>query len=526
MKFIVVTGGIISGLGKGITASSIGLLLQSLGLSVTAIKIDPYLNFDSGLMSPFQHGETYVLADGGETDLDLGNYERFLDVQLTKDHNITTGKVYTSVLQKERNGDYLGKTVQVIPHITDEIQDKIMKAAHLDVGFGTPDICIIELGGTIGDIETAPYTEALTRLCSKYGPSNFCFVHVSLILNINGESKSKPTQHSIRTLRSLGIVPNILVLRTDNMLDDDTIEKININCGISKENIICNINVPNIYFVPDLFKKQNICEKISTILNLNIGSNYNLNDYYKILDHFNDKTIPKLKVGVAGKYVGMQDTYLSLIRAIEHASFHIKTLIEIIWIDTEQIEKNDEPEWSKLKMCDKVIIPGGFGSRGIGGKILVAHYCRTKNIKILGICLGMQIMVVEYARSLGYKNAMSKEWSNHGYHIIDMLPDQNGVMGGTMRLGNYESVVNDTVIKQMYGQDTITERHRHRYELTMSNAKIFENSGLIISVLDNKANLVEVVRLDGHPFYVGCQFHPEFKSRYNKPHPLFINLLI
>ena len=524
MKFIIVTGGIISGLGKGITASSIGLLLQSLGYSVTAIKIDPYLNIDAGTMSPYEHGETYVLGDGGETDLDLGNYERFLNIELTKDHNITTGKIYANVLQKERNGEYLGKTVQVIPHIVDEIQEKIIKAAHLDVGFGTPDICIVELGGTIGDIETAPFVEAITRLCTKYDNHNFCFVHVSLILNMNGEPKSKPTQQSVKTLRSLGIVPNILVLRTENMLDANIIDKININCGVSKGNIICNINVPNIYFVPDLFRKQNICQKIGSILNIDIKSDYDLVDYYKILDHFSNK-ISTLKVGIAGKYVGLQDTYLSLIRAIEHASFYINTVVEIIWIDTEQIECGVENEWAKLKMCDRVIIPGGFGSRGIEGKILVAEYCRLNSIKILGICLGMQVMVVEYARSLGYKQATSREWNENGLHIIDMLPDQNGVMGGTMRLGNYKSIINDIILNQIYKQDFIVERHRHRYELTLNNANIFKNTDMILSVLDDKLNLIEIVRLENHPFYIGCQFHPEFKSKYNTPHPLFVSLL-
>jgi len=524
MKFIVVTGGIISGLGKGITASSIGLLLQSLGFSITSIKIDPYLNIDAGTMSPYEHGETYVLADGGETDLDLGNYERFLGVELTKDHNITTGKIYASVLQKERNGDYLGKTVQVIPHIVDEIQERIIHVSQIDVGFGTPDICIIELGGTIGDIETAPFVEAITRLFSKLESHTFCFVHVSLIIEMHGESKTKPTQHSIKTLRSLGIVPNILVLRTNNMLDDDTLNKININCGVNKGNIICNVNVPNIYCVPDLFKKQNICDKLVKILNINNNNNYNLEDYYKILDHFNQNT-NKLRVGIAGKYVGLQDTYLSLIRAIEHASFNVGVQIEIIWIDTEKIEKHQE-EYDKLKICDRIIIPGGFGLRGIEGKILVCEYCRTNKIKMLGICLGMQVMVVEYARSIGYKDAMSREWAENGFYIIDMLPDQTGKMGGTMRLGNCEAVVNDDIVEKIYNQNVIMERHRHRYELTYNNSLIFKDTDMVLSAFDKKMNLVEIVRLDNHPYFIGCQFHPEFKSKYNNPHPLFVNLLI
>lgn len=524
MKFIIITGGVISGLGKGVCSSSIGLLFKSLGYKVTAIKIDPYLNVDSGTLSPFEHGEVYVLRDSGEADLDLGNYERFLSVNLTKEHSITTGKIYTSVLQKERNGEYLGQTVQVVPHIVSEIQDSIIRASQIDVGDGTPDICMVELGGVCGDIELSPFAEALAQLSQKVGKQNVCFVHVSLIIDMNGENKTKPTQHGIRTLRSLGIVPDLLILRTKDMLDNGTLGKININCGVVKDHIIQNTNVPNIYYVPDLFKRQGVCEKISTVLGLDLKRGYQLDNYYGILHHFNEE-LPVVKVGIVGKYVGSNDTYLSLVRAVEHASFAAKCHAEIVWIDAEKIEKGCTLEWDKLKRCDRVIIAGGFGSRGTAGKQEVCKYCRVNNVKILGICLGFQLMAIEYACSLGY-NANSREWSSDGFGLIHMIPDQNGVLGGTMRLGDKTSVITDDVIKGWYGSDKITERHRHRYELTYINAKVFEESDMVCSAVDLKNELVEIVRLKNHPFYVGCQFHPEFISRYEKGHPLFVNLLM
>ncbi len=522
MKYIIVTGGVISGLGKGITASSIGLLLKSLGLKITTIKIDPYLNIDAGTMSPYEHGECYVLADGGEVDLDLGNYERFLGIELGRNNNITTGKIYSKVLEREREGKYLGKTVQVVPHIVNEIQDWIIRVS----AKSNSDVCIIELGGTIGDIETAPFIEALRRLDTKDN-MECCFVHVSLIVD-NGDVKTKPTQQSIRQLRSLGIVPDFLVLRTKSILDSNILDKLRISCSIKENHIICNIDVPNIYFVPELFKNQGFCQKIAIVLDLKINRKYELTDYYKILNHYKDPEINnnKIRVGIAGKYLGSQDTYLSLIRAIEHASFNVGKHIEIVWVDTEDVINLK----SKLNECDRIIIPGGFGSRGINGKLKVCQYCRENNVKTLGICLGMQVMVVEFARFLGYENACSSEWiDNNEFEwpmpIIDILPNQNGKMGGTMRLGNYKTFLKTPFLKELYGEDYIIERHRHRYELSTEIAKIFHNSKMEISGLNNEGNLVEIVRLMDHPYFLGCQFHPEFRSRFDKPHPLFIKLL-
>jgi CTP synthase len=502
------------------------MLLKGLGLRVTAIKIDPYINIDAGTMSPYEHGECYVLGDGGEVDLDLGNYERFLDLDLSKDHNITSGKIYDLVIEKERNGQYLGETVQIVPHIVNEIQNWIRRVSCSD-----SDICIIELGGTIGDMETAPFLEALRRLSIR-NKSDFCFVHVSLIVD-NGEPKTKPTQDSICKLRSLGIIPNFLVLRTKNILNDSVLNKLEMASDIDKNHIICNVDVPNIYFVPDVFKKQRFCEKICKHFGMEIKSEYSLNDYYRILDHYT-LTKPPIRVGIAGKYLNSQDTYLSLIRAIEHASFKIEYKVEIVWIDTENLD------WDIVRRCDRVIIPGGFGHRGIDGKLMVCRFCRENNIKTLGICLGMHVMVVEYARFLGHQNVCSGEWNDNDdkiidssddkiidssdYKIIDILPDQNGKMGGTMRLGNYESMICDDTIKSWYGNNRVIERHRHRYELTINNFRIFKDSRLKIAATNN--DLVEIVRLDDHPFFVGCQYHPEFKSRFNKPHPLFVHLLL
>jgi len=428
MKYIIITGSLISGIGKGITSSSIGLLLQSRGINVTAIKIDPYLNIDAGTMSPFEHGECYVLADGGEVDLDMGNYERFLGLELTKDHNITTGKIYQSVISKERKGEYLGKTVQIVPHITNEIQSWIKKAAVIPVdnSKSSPEVCLIEVGGTIGDIETSPFIEAIRQMASDCEKNQFCFVHVSMIID-NGELKTKPTQHSVAALRTLGIIPNFLVLRTQKILGEKIKKKLRIFCQIPEDNIISNIDMPNIYYVPDVFKTQNICEKISKVLDIKFNNAYQLKDYYKVLNHY-ESDLPKLNLIMAGKYVGSNDTYLSLIRAIDHASFFLGVKINIIWLNTEDIDKCDIETNIKIKnmleICHGIIIPGGFGIKGIIGKIKVTKYARINKIPILGICLGLQVMVVEFSHSIGiYGN--STEWDPKTEHpIIDILPGQ------------------------------------------------------------------------------------------------------
>lgn len=551
VKFIIVTGGVISGIGKGITASSIGVLLQSRALNVTSIKIDPYINVDAGTMSPYEHGECFVLKDGGEVDLDLGNYERFLsNVTLTKLNSITTGKVYQSVIDKERKGEYLGKTVQIIPHITDEIQRMIHEAVSTQKQNNKDiDVCIIEVGGTVGDIETMPFVEALRQL--KYKNKNdVCFVHVSMIVFTGGEPKTKPTQETVAKLRSLGIIPDILIMRTPNRLENNIVQKLESFCNVPSENIISNINAENIYFVPDVFESQNLCQKILKIIYpehknvyediIDIHHFQNIINYHKLLK---EKTPVKKTLVIAGKYVGFQDTYLSLIRAIEHASFTVysegNVMLDVQWLDTETYKGDD------IK-ADGIIIPGGFGSRGIKGMLAVAEYSRTHHIPVLGICLGLQVMVVEFARNVCHFNGSSTEWDiqldenekdslKHNYvPIIDILPDQTGLIGGTMRLGDYETIIcPGTKTHSIYSCSndkeaaTIVERHRHRYEVNNQYVNIIESHGLKF-VGKNKLNtLMEIAELSPsvHRFYIGCQFHPEYISKHNQPHPLFVGLM-
>jgi CTP synthase len=529
MKFIVITGGVVSGLGKGITASSIALLLKSCGKSVSAIKIDPYLNIDAGTMSPYEHGECYVLADGGESDLDLGNYERFLGIQLTKDHNITTGKIYQQVLQRERRGDYLGKTVQIIPHVTNEIQEWIDRVSKVPVDGPDqiPDFCMIEVGGTIGDMETAPFLEAIRQMSMK-PEHTFCFVHVSLLIENGGEIKTKPTQQSMATLRSLGISPNLLILRAPvDGVNSDILAKLSIQCHIPKENILVNSNVPNIYYVPRRFYEQDILPKLHAILHMTYDpSTIDLCDYMAYLSYFDKcqrSELPKIVIVIAGKYMNTPDTYLSVIRAIEHAAFSCKVATEIRWFDTE----NDTIEKLVEIAPNAVIIPGGFGARGISGKLAVAKWCRETKVPILGICLGMQIMVCEILKANGV-DADSVEWNPETSNpAIHMLPDQTSVYGGTMRLGNYRAKVLSkwTNTYKYYGEEEIVERHRHRYEVNNVYRNHITGFGLQVSAESPDIGVVEMVELRGHPFYVGCQFHPEYASKNTMPHPLFIGLI-
>lgn len=530
VKFIVVTGGVISGIGKGITASSIGVLLQARGLVVTAIKIDPYINVDAGTMSPYEHGECFVLDDGGEVDLDLGNYERFItDLKLTSHNSITTGKVYKSVIEKERRGEYLGKTVQIIPHITDEIQRMIMHAAEIPVNNQTPDVCIIEIGGTVGDIETMPFIEAIRQM-SYRKKNNICFVHVSMIVMAGCEEKTKPTQESVSKLRSLGIIPNFLIIRTSNYLNPQIIDKLETFCHIPADHMISNINVDNIYFVPNVFEKQELGQKINEKLCLCGKDKKKFNHFESIVNYYSWLKINnpiKKEIVIAGKYVGCQDTYLSLLRAIEHATFKTFPLgnveISIKWLDTEKYNGEEIN-------ADAIIIPGGFGSRGIQGKIAVANYARTMKIPMLGICLGMQIMVVEYAQNVCRLDATSSEWLNESEDkVIDILPDQTGTLGGTMRLGLYPTYLKEgSLAKKIYNNETVVyERHRHRYEVNNKYVSILEEAGLYFTGTNENKTLMEMVELDQdiHPFYVGCQFHPEYTTKHNQPHPLFCALI-
>jgi CTP synthase len=523
MRYIIVTGGVISGIGKGITSASIASLFQHIGYTVTMIKIDPYLNIDAGTMSPFEHGECYVLEDGGECDLDLGNYERFLDINLSKYNNITTGKIYNSVIQKERNGEYLGATVQVIPHITDEIIAQIASASLLPISGKLPDICIIEIGGTVGDIEVSPFIEAIQQM-KMLEKNDFCHVHVAMAIS-NPEIKTKPIQHSVSILRSKGIFPNILVVRSNNGINDDIKNKLKRLCQIPSENIINNQDVETIYHVTKLFSDQNICGIISDILKLPPCENEVPPIFSRMISYYNNlNTLPTINLGIVGKYTGSPDTYLSLVRAIEHSSLYLNIKTSINWIDSDNI--------GDLSLYNCFIIPGGFGSRGIRGKLSVARYARENNIPILGICLGLQIMVVDSLRNLDL-DATSKEWDNihttdDPLYVIDILEGQTDKKGGTMRLGNYTATLHTEKLRSIYNKDKtkplIVERHRHRYEVNNTYLQQIVDSGLTISGWSTNNDLVEIVEITNHPFYIGCQFHPEFLSRLTKPHPLFVSL--
>ncbi|KAI9162569.1 hypothetical protein LWI28_028595 [Acer negundo] len=543
MKYVLVTGGVVSGLGKGVTASSIGVLLKACGLRVTSIKIDPYLNTDAGTMSPFEHGEVFVLDDGGEVDLDLGNYERFLDIKLTRDNNITTGKIYQSVIDKERKGDYLGKTVQVVPHITDAIQEWIERVAMIPVDGkeGPADVCVIELGGVIGDIESMPFIEALGQFSYRVGPGNFCLIHVSLVpvLSVVGEQKTKPTQHSVRGLRGLGLTPNILACRSTKALEENVKTKLSQFCHVPAENIVTLYDVPNIWHIPLLLKDQKAHEAILKVLNLKcVGRKPDLGEWKartKICDVLHDT----VKIAMVGKYTGLSDAYLSVLKALLHASVacHRKLIVE--WVaagDLEDSTAKEAPDvykaaWELLKGADGILVPGGFGDRGVQGKIFAAKYARENKIPFLGICLGMQIAVIEFARSvLGLCDANSTEFDLKTSNpcVIFMPEGSKTHMGGTMRLGSRRTYfeVADCKSAKLYGNASyVDERHRHRYEVNPDMVSQLENAGLSFVGRDESGRRMEIVELPSHPYFVGVQFHPEFKSWPGKPSALFLGLI-
>ena len=543
MKYVVVTGGVLSGLGKGITASSIGVLLKSAGLSVTSVKIDPYLNCDAGTMSPFEHGEVYVLDDGGEVDLDLGNYERFLDIALTRDNNITTGKVYQAVIERERKGDYLGKTVQVIPHITNEIQEWIERVANKssDGSSKTPDACVIELGGTVGDIESAPFIEALRQFQFRVGKENICFVHVSLVpvMGPVGEQKTKPTQHTVKELRGLGIIPDILVCRSENPLDYETREKLAAFCHVSPEAVVSAHDVSNIYRIPILLDEQGVSEVLSKEIGFDLpDSRPLLEDWIKMAETV-DNLDEVVKIAMVGKYTGLSDSYLSVIKALQHSSFEVNRKLQINWIEAENLDekvKQDDAEkyndaWKLLKESDGILVPGGFGIRGIEGKIKAAEYARLNKIPYLGVCLGLQIATIEFCRNvLGMEKANSTEFDENTPHpaVVFMPEISKTHMGGTMRLGTKPTpfLVEDCKMKRLYGNKPhVDERHRHRYEVNPELITMIEEAGLIYVGKDETGQRCEIMELENHPFYVGTQFHPEFKSRPGRPSPPFLGLL-
>ncbi|XP_062096453.1 uncharacterized protein LOC133802190 [Humulus lupulus] len=543
MKYVLVTGGVVSGLGKGVTASSIGLLLKACGLRVTSIKIDPYLNTDAGTMSPFEHGEVFVLDDGGEVDLDLGNYERFLDIKLTRDNNITTGKIYQAIIDRERKGDYLGKTVQVVPHITDAIQDWIEKAAQIPVDGkpGPADVCVIELGGTIGDIESMPFIEALGQFSYRVGPGNFCLIHVSLVpvLNVVGEQKTKPTQHSVRGLRCLGLTPHLLACRSTTALEENVKVKLSQFCHVPKDNIITLYDVSNIWHIPLLLRDQKAHEAIFQVLNLqSIAREPDLEEWTSRAETA-DVLHEPVRIAMVGKYTGLSDSYLSVLKALLHASVSLHKKLFVDWVpasDLEDATAKENPDaykaaWKLLKGADGVLVPGGFGDRGVQGKILAAKYARDNRIPYLGICLGMQTAVVEFARSvLGLQDANSTEFEpcTKNPCVIFMPEGSKTHMGGTMRLGSRRTYfqVMDCKSAKLYGNKSfIDERHRHRYEVNPEMVGRLEKAGLCFTGKDITGRRMEIVELRNHPYYVGVQFHPEFKSRPGKPSALFSGLI-
>ncbi|KAJ0986180.1 hypothetical protein J5N97_004536 [Dioscorea zingiberensis] len=543
MKYVLVTGGVVSGLGKGVTASSIGVVLKACGLRVTSIKIDPYLNTDAGTMSPFEHGEVFVLDDGGEVDLDLGNYERFLDVKLTRDNNITTGKIYQHVINKERKGDYLGKTVQVVPHITDAIQEWIERVAVIPVDGkeGPADVCVIELGGTIGDIESMPFIEALGQFSYRVGPGNFCLVHVSLVpvLNVVGEQKTKPTQHSVRGLRGLGLTPDILACRSTTALDENVKEKLSQFCHVPVSSIVNLYDVTNIWHIPLLLKEQKAHEALLKGLNLQGVAREPMLEEWMERAKICDTLHESVRIAMVGKYTGLSDSYLSVLKALLHASVARRRKLVVEWVpasDLEEATLKEAPEvykaaWNLLKSADGVLVPGGFGDRGVEGKILAAKYARENKVPFLGICLGMQIAVIEYCRSiLKLRDANSTEFDPETTNpcVIFMPEGSKTHMGGTMRLGSRRTYFHtmDCKSAKLYGNVShVDERHRHRYEVNPDMVKELEEAGLAFVGKDDTGKRMEILELPTHPYFVGVQFHPEFKSRPGKPSALFSGLI-
>lgn len=519
-KFIFVTGGVVSSLGKGITAASLGRLLKSRGLKVAIQKLDPYINIDPGTMSPYQHGEVFVTEDGAETDLDLGHYERFIDTNLSKSSNVTTGGIYWSVIDKERRGDYLGGTVQVIPHITNEIKDRVLRVGReMDV-----DVVLTEIGGTVGDIESLPFLEAIRQLRTDLGRDNVMYIHVTLVpyLRMANELKTKPTQHSVKELRSLGIQPDVVVCRTEKPFSKEMEEKLALFCDIDKEAVIQAVDAASIYEVPLQMELEGLDDIAVERLGLQCGE-ADMNEWRDMVARMKNLG-SSTTIALVGKYVALPDAYLSVAEALRHAGLFHGSSVEIRWVNSEDLESNPPEQF--LKGVDGILVPGGFGDRGIEGKINAINYARVNGIPFLGICLGMQLAVVEFARSvLGWKDANSAEFKQHTqYPVIDLLPEQKDLdkMGGTMRLGAYPcKIAQETLANRAYSQEIIYERHRHRYELNNDHRADLATAGMVFSGTLPDGKLVEIIELPGHPWFLATQFHPEFKSRPNRPHPLF-----
>ncbi len=522
-KYVFITGGVVSSLGKGITAASLGRLLKARGYGVSICKLDPYLNVDPGTMNPYQHGEVYVTEDGGETDLDVGHYERFIDEALSKGNNATSGQIYLRVLDRERAGDYNGGTVQIIPHITDEIKLRIQTAAQRT----RPDVLIVEIGGTVGDIEGQPFLEAIRQMRHDVGAENCAFIHVTLVPYIGGagELKSKPTQHSVKELLSLGIQPDILVCRADRPIGEDIREKIARFCNVAADCVIENTTAPSLYAVPLMLEKEGLCRVVCRRLGLE-DRNADLAAWEALVQR-EQHPERSCTVAVVGKYVQLQDAYLSITEALRHGGIGCNARVHIRYVDAEAVTEDNAAQM--LAGAEGILIPGGFGNRGLNGKMAAIRYAREQGVPMLGICLGMQMAVVEFARHvLGYGDAHSTEADPDTTHpIIDLMPDQVGNrLGGTLRLGGYPCLIQPgTLAHRLYGKREILERHRHRYEFNNAYRAAFQAAGMVFSGINPQRDLVEIAELPGHPFFIGVQFHPEFQSRPDRPHPLFLGFV-
>ncbi len=523
-KFVFVTGGVVSSIGKGIVAASLGRLLKSRGYSVSILKLDPYLNVDPGTMSPFQHGEVFVTEDGAETDLDLGHYERFTDTAMSRLNSVTTGSIYQSVINKERRGDYNGGTVQVIPHITGEIRERIHRVA----SNSNADIVITEIGGTVGDIESLPFLEAIREFRNDVAKDDIAYIHVTLLpfIKTSGEIKTKPTQHSVKELRSIGIQPDLLVCRSDKQINNSLKQKISGFCGVTIKSVIEALDADSIYSVPLSLKKEGLCKETLNCLNLE-DKECDLNQWEKLVHNLRHPGKP-IKVALVGKYIDLGDAYLSVVEALRHACIEEKAQLDLHWVSAEQIEENSADKY--LNNVDAIVVPGGFGNRGVNGKINAIEYAREKKIPFLGLCLGMQCAVIEWARNImGLEDASSAELEpDTNNPVIHLLPEQQDIvdLGGTMRLGVYPCrLQKDSIGKRLYDEDVVYERHRHRYEFNNSYKQKFLDSGYKISGTSPDGRLVELIEFSNHPYFLACQYHPEFLSRPGKPHPLFKGLI-